>query len=129
MFSAKKGKLLLSLHPPFKVWYILQKLCHRLPVFLVQNAYNMLVLYFIEMVTFFKSIFRRRLRGIFKMNWNNCNLGLRLPLRLHIYAVTKPLIVILYWGSNRKSHFPSCTIVYLPCNLLPMQKVLITLIL
>lgn len=87
----------------------------------------MLVLYFLEMVTFFKSILRRRLRGTFKINWNNCYLGQRLPLRLHIYAVTKPLIVILYWGSNRKSHFPPCTIVYLPCHLLPMHKVLLTL--
>ena len=89
----------------------------------------MLVLYFIEMVTFFKSIFRTRLRGILRINWKNCNLGQRLPLRFHIYAVTKPLIVTLYLGSNRKSHFPPCTIVYLPCNLLPMQKVVITLIL
>ena len=88
MFSAKKDKLLVSLQPPFKAWYILPRFCHRLPVFLVQNAHNMLILYFIEMVTFFKSIFRRRLRGTFKINWNNCNLGQRLPLRLHIYAVT-----------------------------------------
>ena len=108
---------------------ILQRLFHRLPVFLVQNAYDMLVLYFIEMVTFFKSIFRRRLRGILKLNWNNCNLGQRLPLMLHIYAVTKPLIVTLYWGSNRKSHFPPCTIVYLLWHLILMQKVLSTLIL
>ena len=122
MFSAKNGKLLLSLQPPFAAWYILPRFCHSLPVFLVQNAHNMLILYFIEMVTFFKSIFRRRLRGIFKINWNNCNLGQRLALKLHIYAVTKPLIVILYWGSNRKSHFPPCTIVHLPCHLLPMHK-------
>ena len=81
------------------------------------------------MVTFFKSILRRRLRGTFKINWNNCNLGQRLPLRLHIYAVTKPLIVILYWGSNRKSHFPPSAIVCLPCHLIPVQKVLLTLIL
>ena len=66
MFSVKNGKLLLSLQPPFKAWYILQRLFHRLLVFLVQNAYDMLVLCFIEMVTFFKSIFRWRLRGIFK---------------------------------------------------------------
>ena len=129
MFSTKNGKLLLSLRPLFAAWYILQRLCHRLPVFLVQNAHNMLILYFIEMVTVFKSIFRRRLRGIFKIKWNNCNLGQRLALRLHIYAVTKPLIVILYWGSNRKSLFPPCTIIYLPCNLVPIQKVLLTLIL